>query len=253
MVNASPSDTGALAKFYVNGYAMEMPLAYEGSNRRTYLWDLDYGFPDSIDVCTEILIPEVKSRIPFQENTWFSDGKTTIRFDEKSLLDDLYIRIQDKGMPQQPSIRVNDPGEYLRSGVEITMDATDYAGNREKTGVYLEYANGYRRFLGGDWEGDHIRFRTANLGTFVLTEDSVPPIIKPIRVNSNEIRFSISDNLSGINSYEAYVNGEWVLMRYEYKQAVIWSEKLDNKAFKGEVILKVWDNAGNEAVYQSHL
>src|SRR5690606_4676716 len=98
--------------------------------------------------------------------------------------------------------------------------------------VFLEYANGYKRFLGGEWEGNHIRFRTAQLGTFVLAEDSVPPKIKPIRVNSQEIRFSITDNLSGINSFEAFVNDEWVLMRYEYKQALIWSEKLENKPFE---------------------
>lgn len=253
VVNAAPSAAGTLAKFYVNGFAFEMPLAYEGSNRRTYLWDMDHGLPDSIDVCTEILIPEVRSKIPFQQQSWYSDGQTAIQFDEQSLLDELYLRVQDKGLPGNPSIRINDPGEYLRSEIEITMEASGYEGNKETARVYLEYANGYKRFLGGEWNGNHIRFRTANLGTFVVAEDSVPPKINPIRVNSNEIRFSIGDNLSGINRYEAFVNGEWVLMRYEYKQAHIWSEKLENKPFKGEVILKVWDNAGNEAVYRRDL
>jgi hypothetical protein len=253
IVNASPSDRGTLAQFYINGYAMEIPMAYEGNNKRTYLWDLDFGVPDSIDVCTEVLIPGVKSRIPFQEKSWFSDGKTTINFDDKSLLDDLYLRIADLGQPGMPSIRVNDPSEYLRSGIEITMDAAGYEGNKEKTQVYLEYANGYKRFLGGEWEDHRIRFSTSNLGTFVLTEDSIPPRIKPIRVTPNELSFTISDNLSGINSFEAFVDGEWILMRYEYKQALIWSEKLENKPFKGEVVLKVRDNAGNEALYQRRL
>ena len=253
IVNAPPSKSGTLAKFYVNGYAMEMPLAYEGTNKRTYLWDMDYGLPDSIDVCTEVLYPEVKSKIPFQQKALFSDGKTSVNFDEKSLLDDFYLRIEDRGRPGQPSIRINDPNEYLRSGIEITMDATGYEGNKEKAQVYLEYANGYKRFLGGEWEGNRIRFRTANLGTFVLSEDSVPPRINPVRVNSGELRFTISDNLSGINSFEARVDGEWVLMRYEYKQALIWSEKLENKPFKGDIVLKVRDNAGNEAVYQRSL
>lgn len=253
VVSAPPSEVGHLAKFYVNGYAVEIPLAYEGSNRRTYLWDMEFGFPDSVDVCTEVLVPEVKSKIPFHESIWYSDGKTEISFDEKSLLSDLYLRIRDQGTPGSPSLRVNDPGEYLRSGIEIKMDASEYLGDKEKTQVYLEYANGYQRFLGGKWEENHIRFKTANLGTFVLAEDSLPPRIRPIRVNANEIRFSIGDNLSGIHSYEASVNGEWVLMRYEYKQAVIWSEKQDKKPFEGEIILKVRDNAGNEAVYQSTL
>lgn len=253
VVNAPSSDRGTLAKFYVNGYGLEMPLAYEGSNRRTYLWNMDYGLPDSIDVCTQVLIPEIKSKIPFQEENWFTDGKTSVKFDEASLLDDLFLRIEDRSQPGQPSIRINEPMEYLRSGIEITMNADDYQGNRDKTKAYLEYANGYRRFLGGEWQGDQIRFRTANLGTFVLLEDSIPPRINPVRVNSRELRFTIGDNLSGINSFEAYVNGEWILMRYEYKQALIWSEKLNNEPFEGEVILKVRDNAGNEAVYQRDL
>src|SRR5690606_10616368 len=253
IVNADPSDRGTLAQFYVNGYAMEIPMAYEGNNKRTYLWDMDYGVPDSIDVCTEVLVPEVHSKIAFQEKSWFSDGKTTIRFDERSLLDDLYLRIEDRGQAGQPSIRINDPSEYLRSGIEITMDATGYEGNKEKSHVYLEYANGYKRFLGGQWEDERISFRTANLGTFVLAEDSVPPRINPVRVNPNELRFTIGDNLSGITSFEAFVDGEWVLMRYEYKQSLIWSEKLENKPFKGEVVLKVRDNAGNEALYQRRL
>jgi hypothetical protein len=64
-------------------------------------------------------------------------------------------------------------------------------------------------------------------------------------VNSSEIRFTIKDNSSGIESYEATINGKWVLMRYEHKQAIIWSEKLDEQPFKGAVNIKVTDRAGN--------
>jgi CTP-dependent riboflavin kinase len=34
-------------------------------------------------------------------------------------------------------------------------------------------------------------------------------------------------------------------MRYEHKQAIIWSEKLDEQPFKGSVNIKVTDRAGN--------
>lgn len=253
IVNAPPSNQGTLAKFYVNGYGVEIPLAYEGSNKRTYLWDMEYGIPDSIDVCTEILVPAAKAKIPFQSSFSFSDGKTSLLFDEKSLLDDLYLRIEDQGATGEPTLTINNSSEYLRGSIAITMDAVGYEGNRQNARVYLQNSNGSKRFMGGIWDGDFIRFHTNSLGTFVLAEDSVPPRINPVRVNANELRFTISDNLSGINSFEAHVDGEWVLMRYEYKQALIWSEKLENKPFKGEVVLKVRDNAGNEAVYQSRL
>jgi hypothetical protein len=82
-----------------------------------------------------------------------------------------------------------------------------------------------------------------------LATDSVPPRIRPTRINRREIRFVIRDNLSGIKDFEAWVDGEWVQMRYEHKQAVIWSDPLPETVLKGEVILKVRDRANNEAIY----
>jgi hypothetical protein len=253
VINGPPSDKGDLAAFYVNGYKMEIPLAYEGSNKRTYLWDMNLGFPDSVDICTEIIFPEAIGKIPFQESNWFSDGKTTIKFEENSLLDDLFLRIRYQSRPGEPSIKINDPTEYLRDNMEITMEAIGHLGKKEKTHVYLEYANGFKTFLGGEWIKENIRFKTRNFGTFVLAEDSIPPRINPLRINPRELRFSIGDNLSGIDSFEAFVNGEWVLMRYEYKQSVIWSEKLNNGPFKGSVNLRVRDKAGNIATFDGQI
>src|SRR5690606_27625782 len=233
VINSSSSGEGTLAKFYVNGYSMEIPMAYEGSNKRTYLWDLKYGIPDSVDLCSEVIVPEVTAKIPFQQKTWYSDGKTSIVFEDNSLLDELYLKILYKDHLDGPSIRINDPFEYLRDNIEVTMDASNYTGKKEYAHVYLKYANGYKRFQGGEWINDNIRFKTRNFGTFVLEEDSIPPRISPIRISSEEIRLSIGDNLSGIKSFEASVNGKWVLMRYEYKQSVSWSESMDGEPFKG--------------------
>ena len=253
IVNGSPSETGTLAKFYVNSHAMEIPMAYEGHNRRTYLWDMTYGIPDSIDICTEVIKPQVLAKLPFQQQSWVSDGITSIKAEENSLLDDLYLKLEYVNLPNNPSIKINDSREYLRNNIEVVMAASGYPGNKERAHVYQEYPNGHKSFLGGEWNQENIRFNTRNFGTFVLAEDSIPPRINPLRVNSQSLRFSIADNLSGIKSYEATVDGEWVLMRYEHKQAVIWSEKLRDKPFKGEVTLKVTDKAGNEAVYRTEI
>jgi hypothetical protein len=83
-----------------------------------------------------------------------------------------------------------------------------------------------------------------------LGVDNVKPSIAPIRVDRTGIRFTIKDNLSGIQKFEAFVDGKWILMRYEHKQAVIWSEKLDEQPLKGSVLLKVYDQAGNVAEWK---
>jgi hypothetical protein len=58
------------------------------------------------------------------------------------------------------------------------------------------------------------------------------------------------DNLSGIASYNATINGEWLLMKYDYKTGILQSDRLDkSKPLKGDFELKVRDHVGNEKIY----
>lgn len=252
-IKAPTSPNGGLAKFYVGAHIFEMLPAYQDSQSRTYLWDMNFGIPEEIDVCSEVVLVGVNAKIPADRDQLFADQKVAIRFSEKTLLDDLFLRVSDSGIPSSPRLTINDPSDYLWNEMEITWFVPGFVGDKNGTQVYLQSPNGRKSFVGGVWEGESIRFKTRNFGTFVLATDKVKPTITPIRVNSSGIRFTIRDNDSGIDSFEANVNGEWLLMRYEYKQAVIWSEKLDEKALKGPVILKVKDQAGNIAEWRGTL
>jgi hypothetical protein len=251
MVIASPpSYLGSIAKVYVNSYEMDLPPAYSSPGSRTYLWDMNYGIPDSIDICTEIIRPKTIKKIPFGEELNFSNRDVDLAFFENSLLDDLFLSVENQG---GNALKINSTTEYLQSDIEVLWKLPLVKEDPEFTHVYFQADNGQKRFLGGQWEEDQIRFKTRIFGTFVLDEDKVPPIIRPVRVNNNELRFVIRDAKSGIKDFEAFVNGEWVLMRYEHKQNLIWSEKLDKQPFRGEVLLKVRDMAGNEATYTTIL
>jgi hypothetical protein len=253
IINGEGTTDGVLAKVHVNGFALEIPAAYIGTNKRTYLWDMSHGIPDSINVCTEMLYPNAKARIPFQQEMLFTDGNTSFKFTENTHFDDLYLRYFYNKIGDVRELTVNSPYEYLWNSLEVAMDGSEFSGDRSKAHVYLKHDNGWRAFQGGNWWGDQIRFKTKNFGTFVIAEDSTPPKITPVRVNSGGLRFSITDNLSGIDSFEAFVDGQWVWMRYEHKQSVIWSEQLDNKPLKGDVLLRVKDKAGNVAEFTSRI
>ncbi len=246
-IHTGPSDRGDLAKVYVNSHAMEIAPAYQADGRRIYLWDMRFGIPDSVDLCTEIITSSVNKKIPFNEEVSFATKDVEILFNENTLLDDLYLRVEKPFV--RPSIKINSSSEFLQSNMEVLLKDTGYRGDKNRTHVYLQVGNGRTSFIGGSWEEDNIRFRTRIFGTFVLDEDKNPPSINPIRVNNKELRFVIKDDKSGIKDFEAHVDGKWVLMRYEHKQNVIWSEQLDDRPFKGEVLLKVRDMAGNEAKY----
>jgi hypothetical protein len=244
-IKAPNTPKGGLAKFFVGAHSFEMLPAYQDSQSRTYLWDMDFGIPEEIDICSEVVILNIKALIPAGQEQLFADPKVQIRFEKQTVLDDLFLRIKHSGSPSNPQLEINDGNEYLWNAMDVTWDVSGFTGNKNSYYVYQQYGNSGKSFVGGIWDGNTIQFKTRNFGTFVLAQDLQKPTITPVRVNSSEIRFTIKDNSSGIESYEATINGKWVLMRYEHKQAIIWSEKLDEQPFKGAVNIKVTDRAGN--------
>jgi murein DD-endopeptidase MepM/ murein hydrolase activator NlpD len=252
-IKVAQSSKGGLAKFEVGNTTYEILPAYQDAASRTYLWDLRFGIPKKIDLCSEIYIPDIIGHFPVDREHVHVNAKLQIRTDSNSLLEDLYLRVSHAGTATAPVLNLGESTTYLWNPIEVTWDVTGFAGNKAKTQVYQRAANGALSFIGGEWMGNQIRFKTRNFGSFVLAEDATKPSISPIKVNAQGMRFTIKDNLSGIKSFEALVNGEWVWMRYEHKQAVIWSESLNGQSLIGPAILRVSDQAGNVAEWRGTL
>ena len=252
-IKVAQSNKGGLAKFEVGNTTYEILPAYQDAASRTYLWDLRFGIPKKIDLCSEIYTPDIIGHFPVDREHVHANAKLQIRTDSNSLLEDLYLRVSHSGTATAPILNLGETNTYLWNPIESTWDVTGFAGNKAKTQVYQRAGNGALSFIGGEWIGNQIRFKTRNFGSFVLAEDATKPSISPIRVNAQGMRFTIKDNLSGIKSFEAFVNGEWVWMRYEHKQAVIWSEPMNGQSLKGPAMLRVTDQAGNVAEWRGTL
>jgi murein DD-endopeptidase MepM/ murein hydrolase activator NlpD len=252
-IKVAQSSKGGLAKFEVGNTSYEILPAYQDAASRTYLWDLRFGIPKKIDLCSEIYTPDIIGHFPVDREHVHANAKLQIRTDSNSLLEDLYLRVSLSGSANAPVLNLGETTSYLWNPIEATWDVSGFAGNKAKTQVYQRAGNGALSYLGGEWIGNQIRFKTRNFGSFVLAEDATKPSISPIKVNAQGMRFTIRDNLSGIKSFEAYVNGEWVWMRYEHKQAVIWSEPMNGQSLKGPAILRVTDQAGNVAEWRGTL
>jgi murein DD-endopeptidase MepM/ murein hydrolase activator NlpD len=252
-IKVAQSSKGGLAKFEVGNTTYEILPAYQDAASRTYLWDLRFGIPKKIDLCSEIYTPDIIGHFPVDREHVHANAKLQIRTDSNSLLEDLYLRVSHSGTATAPVLNLGETTTYLWNPIESTWDVTGYPGNKAKTKVYQRAGNGALSYIGGEWMGNQIRFKTRNFGSFVLAEDATKPSISPIKVNAQGMRFTIRDNLSGIKSFEAFVNGEWVWMRYEHKQAVIWSEPMNGQSLKGPAILRVTDQAGNVAEWRGTL
>ena len=67
-----------------------------------------------------------------------------------------------------------------------------------------------------------ISFKTRDLGQFIVTYDTIAPRIRPINptgkvLRSDQVRFHISDDLTGIKKYNVYVDDKWVIGIYDAK------------------------------------
>jgi hypothetical protein len=124
----------------------------------------------------------------------------------------------------------------------------------DKASVYALDDRGNPSYVGGKWNGKKITFKTRNWGSYTVLEDTVKPSIKPLIINQDQLVFRIDDKLSGIDEYNLYIDGEWVLMNYDYKKKLIRSEKLySDKPFVGALELKLKDNAGNFTSYRTNI
>ncbi|MGB0839634.1 MAG: hypothetical protein ACPGXL_05815, partial [Chitinophagales bacterium] len=126
--------------------------------------------------------------------------------------------------------------------------------------VYKDH-RGRKRSIGGKWEGNYLKARSRTFGDYYITTDTKPPRIKPYNISNGknmskntQIIFSIGDDLSGVATYNCYVDGQWILMNYDGKSGRIRHYFKDGKIGKGahELRLVVKDGAGNENVYTAN-
>lgn len=101
---------------------------------------------------------------------------------------------------------------------------------------------------------------TKNLGGFTLAKDTIAPkiaIVKPIEgkwiTTQKTLELRISDEMSGIKTYNGYLNGKWVLFEYEHKAKKITHVFDDAFLNEGQNDLKVIvsDNLGNSTIFET--
>lgn len=112
---------------------------------------------------------------------------------------------------------------------------------------------------GGKYMRDFITAKSNKFGSFYILVDTVVPKIKPVDIyegakksKADLISFKVTDNLSGIENYNGYVDEKWVLFKYDGKNDLIFY-KIDEKITKGKHNLKfiVEDERGNESEYSA--
>ncbi len=143
----------------------------------------------------------------------------------------------------------------------ITIKDTDIPDSlRSKT--YIASVDGKsKQYNKTSFTKDSFKTYTRNTGQFMLAQDTIAPTIRLINFSEGQwisnlpvLKVSITDDASGISTYNAYLNDQWILMEYDYKTNLLIHDFADRKAKNGrnEFKIIVTDNVGNSTIFETH-
>lgn len=253
VLESNPEDTLVV---FLKGIRKILESTYTNSQKRAiYLWDLKKEIPDSISINGIVQQLPIKALVPAGIEYKFYNSIVDIQFGRKTLFSDLYLTLESKmdTVTGFEIISIGNTNIPLNKIYTVAFKPSTVPTDKQYLAVYGVWGKN-SAYVGGKWSGDQISFKTRNFGNYTLLADSIPPNIKPLILNNDEMVFKITDNLSGVKEYSMTINSQWVLMNYDPKKNLIWAEKPNsNFTFKGKLELRVSDNMGNESIHSTEL
>ena len=187
----------------------------------------------------------------------FSKDGVTIVFPKNTFYKDFFLNFS----VNERNATIHKPTIPLDKKFTITFDSIMY-NESELDHIYIANMNNkkYPYYMDTRKKSNKIFTTTKTLGKYgLLTDNQIPKIYNP-NFKSNDwvsrlryLTIKISDSQSGIKSYEAYIDNEWILMEYDVKKKKLSYDFRDKKLVGSKHIFKlvVSDNVGNTNTYNS--
>jgi hypothetical protein len=177
------------------------------------------------------------------DTLWFSYKKTrgtAEMFSDVHSVHNIYT-------PVHKAYRLSIKPTAVPAGKESKMLIIQWVENQKKNAVNSSWTDGY---LSAD---------VLSFGEFFIGIDTIAPVISSNGLVSGanltgkkELRFRIRDELSGIKSYEGYIDGSWTLFEYDQKNDLLTYKFDASRLLKGQIhdlLLKVTDNKDNISTF----
>jgi hypothetical protein len=187
----------------------------------------------------------------------FEFEKTAIYLPVNALYENAYLNISEK----EGVLDIENNFEAIQNGLTVTLDMSHLSEEEQKKafvgtvlGLKLDYNSSFRK-------ANKVSAKVKAFGKYKVGFDNVAPrIYNPNFIEGSNISklstlsVSINDALSGIDTYNAYLNGEWILMEYDYKTKKLVHNLKDGKVVSGKNDIKivVTDKLDNTATFTSN-
>ncbi|HEX8059416.1 MAG TPA: hypothetical protein VF473_00705, partial [Cyclobacteriaceae bacterium] len=250
-----PADESSLSgavQVYSNGKMQAVSPSYSARARNVFLIDLNKNQPDSVVTCSGTWVSNFRDRVPSGVPYRYYGNLIDVDFPSSSLYDTLFLTTTYDSTARE-SFTIGSRLTPLRRSVNIQLKPQRQYDQTKTLGVYRLDGNGYT-YMNSNWKNGKVNFNSLALGQFTIMYDTIPPTVRAVSINNSVARLRIRDDLSGISYFEASINGQWLLMTYDYKTGMLYSERMDRAIpLKGDFEFKVVDNAGNESIFRKRI
>ena len=188
----------------------------------------------------------------------YSKDNISVYIPENTFYDDFYLDFDVK----DNVLTLHNSSVPVHKNMTITFDNVQGLTEEQLQKSFIASVSGPSlSYNKSTRKGTTFKTYTKNLGKFKIAQDSIPPRIYNVNFvegknlkNQSTLSVFISDNLSGIDSYNAYLNGEWILMEYDYKTKKLIHQLSDGKFKEGRNDFKVIviDNMQNSTTFESY-
>lgn len=194
-----------------NSRVLSFVLAKPSANFGTNPFDKinDYYFPDSVNT----MLRE-EFQVLMEPATFYEPLQKIFKRDTLSAYITPIYQFGEYAVPVQKKFDVRIKVPKLRDGFPVYKLAIGLINDKNKL-----------LYIGGDFIDGWVEGAPKNFGKFVLVADTTAPVITPLDFTEgkiitkfNNLQLEIPDNLSGVLSYKAYLNGKWTLMEYDRKK-----------------------------------
>ena len=205
---------------------------------------------------------EYKKTMPFDQNNSYSTSFIKVNFPANTFYDTLYFNHKRQPIDNPHFLseihHVHNRYTPVHKHFSLSIKTKNLQNElRKKAFLARIDQEGEYQYEGGEFLNGFISSSVRNFGKYVVMVDTVAPEIEHIGSFSDmkgkqTLRFHVKDDLSGIDTYNAYIDGEWVLFEYDPKNELLIHHFDTHQLESGEtheIELYVGDKRNNIATF----
>lgn len=184
----------------------------------------------------------------------FEKNNVSVAFPKNTFYKDCFLNFTVENNIAQ----IHNPSIPLDKKYTLTFDTSNYSES-EKQQIYIANVtkSKYPKYVTTKKKLNKVFTTTKALGTYTLKIDSGKPKINLVNFKDNQsisnlktLKVKISDQDTGIKSFKAFIDDEWILMEFNHKKKLLTYDFSDKKLVGNKHIFKlvVSDNVGNTEI-----